>query len=85
MEMNTKHLPGGLEAALAGAALAQALLLISAKPVYVLEAFHVSVRYCNCACVFAGEDQGLAAPNIIIPVHVSSKPTFKRLFLFLDA
>lgn len=45
----------------------------------------MSVRYCNYACVFAGEGQALAASNLIILVHVFSKPTFKRLFLFLDA
>lgn len=41
--MNTKHLPFSVEAAKAAVAKAQTLQLISAKPVYVLEAFHVSV------------------------------------------
>jgi len=43
MEMNTKHLPFGVEAAQAALTKAQSLWLISAKPIYVLEAFHVSV------------------------------------------
>ena len=41
--MKTKHLPFSVEAAKAALTEAQTLLLISVKPVYVLEAFHVSV------------------------------------------
>lgn len=43
MEMNPKHLPFGAEAAKAALAKAQTLLLISAKPGYVPEAFHVPI------------------------------------------
>lgn len=43
METNAKHLPSGVKAVEVALTKAQTLLLISAKPVYVLEAFNVSV------------------------------------------
>lgn len=43
METKAKHLPSGVKAVEVALTKAQTLLLISAKPVYVLEAFNVSV------------------------------------------
>lgn len=43
METDAKHLHSGVEAVKVALTKAQTLLLISVKPVYVLEAFNVSV------------------------------------------